>query len=194
MGSIGNRIPKVGMRFRNSDEAWEFWVQYGGHIGFDLRKRNTIRSRIDGTITSCRFVCSNEGIRRKNQIDHEPKRIRAETRTNCKVRMIVSFDRVANFFEVTEVDLEHNHLLQLPQTCHLLASQRKISDVQALEIETADDSGIMPKASHEFACRRAGGKFNVGYTLTDQKNHLRTKRQREMAYGQAGSMLKFFRD
>uniref|UniRef100_A0A453QVV9 Protein FAR1-RELATED SEQUENCE n=1 Tax=Aegilops tauschii subsp. strangulata TaxID=200361 RepID=A0A453QVV9_AEGTS len=52
----------------------------------------------------------------------------------------------------------------------------------------------MPKASHEFACRRAGGKFNVGYTLTDQKNHLRTKRQREMAYGQAGSMLKFFRD
>jgi zinc finger SWIM domain-containing protein 3 len=108
--------------------------------------------------------------------------------------MIVSFDRVAKFFEVTEVDLEHNHLLQLPQTCYLLASQRKISDVQALEIETADDSGIMPKASHEFACRLVGGKFNVGYTLTDQKNHLRTKRQREMAYGQAGSMLKFFRD
>ncbi|XP_045089397.2 protein FAR1-RELATED SEQUENCE 5 isoform X1 [Aegilops tauschii subsp. strangulata] len=52
----------------------------------------------------------------------------------------------------------------------------------------------MPKASHEVACRRASGKFNVGYTLTDQKNHLRTKRQREMAYGQAGSMLKFFRD
>jgi hypothetical protein len=42
--------------------------------------------------------------------------------------MIVSFDRVAKFFEVTEVDLEHN------------------------------DSGIMPKASHEFACRLVGGK------------------------------------
>ncbi|XBH76981.1 hypothetical protein VPH35_103529 [Triticum aestivum] len=153
MGSIGNRIPEVGMWFRNSDEAWEFCVQYGGHIGFDVRKRNTIKSRTDGTITSCRFVCSNEGIRRKNQIDHEPKRIRAETRTNCKVWMIVSFDRVAKFFEVTEVDLEHNHLLQLPQTCHLLASERKISDVQALEIETTDDSGIMPKASHDsFAC------------------------------------------
>ena len=90
---------------------------------------------------------------------------------------------MAKFFEVTEVDLEHNHLLQLPQTCHSLASQRKILDVQAFDIEIADDSGIMPKASHEVACRRAGGKFNVGYTLTDQKNHLRTKRQREMAYG-----------
>ena len=68
---------------------------------------------------------------------------------------------MTKFFEVTEVDLEHNHLLQLPQTCHLLASQRKISDVQALEIEIADDSGIMPKASHEVECRRAGGKFNL---------------------------------
>jgi hypothetical protein len=29
------RIPKVGMRFRDSDEAWDFWVEYGGHIGFE---------------------------------------------------------------------------------------------------------------------------------------------------------------
>ena len=108
--------------------------------------------------------------------------------------MVIRLDRAAENYEVTDVELEHNHYLQLPQTRHLLASQRKISEQQAFEIETTDDSGIMPKASHEVACRRAGGKFNVGYTLTDQKNHLRTKRQREMAYGQARSMLKFFRD
>jgi zinc finger SWIM domain-containing protein 3 len=66
--------------------------------------------------------------------------------------------------------------------------------LQALERETTDYSRIMPKASHEFACRLARGKLNLGYTLTDQKNHLRTKRQRELAYGQAGSMLKFFCD
>jgi hypothetical protein len=30
--------------------------------------------------------------------------------------------------------------------------------------------------------------------LRDHKNYLRTKRQREMAYGQAGSMLKYFLD
>uniref|UniRef100_A0ACD5Z4V7 Uncharacterized protein n=1 Tax=Avena sativa TaxID=4498 RepID=A0ACD5Z4V7_AVESA len=182
------------MRFRDSDQAWEVWVNYGGNIGFDVRIRSTIKSKCDGKITSRRFVCSNEGHRRKSQADHEPKRIRAETRTNCKARMIVTFDRVANNFEVTEVYLEHNHLLQLPQTRHLLASQRKISELQAFEIETADDSGIMPKQSHEFACRLVGGPLNLGYTCRDQKNHLRSKRQRELAYGQAGSMLKFFRD
>uniref|UniRef100_A0ACD5X0B4 Uncharacterized protein n=1 Tax=Avena sativa TaxID=4498 RepID=A0ACD5X0B4_AVESA len=75
-----------------------------------------------------------------------------------------------------------------------MASQRKITELQAFEIEAADDSGIMPKAAHAFACRQVGGQLNLGYTDRDQRNHLRTKRQRELAFGQAGSMLKYFHD
>jgi zinc finger SWIM domain-containing protein 3 len=66
--------------------------------------------------------------------------------------------------------------------------------LQAFEIETADDAGIGPKAAHELACRQVGGPLNLSYTLRNHKNYLRTKRQREMAYGQAGSMLKYFQD
>ena len=105
-------------------------------------------------------------------MDHEPKHLRAETRTNCKARMIISLDRVAINYEVIDIVLEHNHYLQLPQTCHLMASQIKISELQAFEIEAAEDSGIMPKATHEFACRQVGGPLNLGYTCRDQKNHL----------------------
>ncbi len=32
-----------------------------------------------------------------------------------------------------------------------MVSQRKISDLQAFEIETADDAGIGPKAAQELA-------------------------------------------
>ena len=193
MGEIDKGIPQVGMRFRNADEAWVFWVAYGGRVGFDVRKRNKHVSKMDGQVTSCTFVCSNEGIRKKGiTMDHEPKRVRAETRTNCKARMTISLDRVQRNYEVTDIVLEHNHCLQLPQTCHLMASQRKISELQAFEIEAAEDSGIMPQAAHEFACRQVGGPLNLGYTCRDQKNYLRTKRQRELAYGQAGSMLKYF--
>ena len=127
-------------------------------------------------------------------LDHVPKRIRAETRTDCKARMTITLDQVAKNYEVTDIVLEHNHYLQLPQTCHLMAPQRKISEVQAFEIEAADDSGIMPKAAHELACRQVGGPLNLGYTCVVQKNHLRSKRQRELAFGQAGSMLKYFHD
>lgn len=89
---------------------------------------------------------------------------------------------------------EHNHFLHLPETRHLMASQRKIFELQALEIEAADDSGIRPKDAHKFASRQVGGPFNLGYTCWDRKNYLRGKRQRELAFGQAGSMLKYFHD
>jgi hypothetical protein len=56
----------------------------------------------------------------------------------------------------------------------------------------ADASGIVPKASHELASRQVGGSFNLSYTRCDLKNYLWIKRQREMVYGQAGSMLKYF--
>lgn len=75
-----------------------------------------------------------------------------------------------------------------------MPSQRKISSLQAFEIETMDDSGIGPKAAHELASRQVGGSVNLGYTRRDLKNHLRTKRQRELMYGEAGSMLKYFQD
>ena len=75
-----------------------------------------------------------------------------------------------------------------------MVSQRKISNLQAFEIETADDAGIGPKAAHELASRQVGGLLNLSYTLRDHKNYLRFKRQREMAYGQAGSMLKYFQE
>ncbi|XP_073358958.1 uncharacterized protein [Aegilops tauschii subsp. strangulata] len=191
MGEIDNGMPQIGKRFRNPDEAWLFWVAYGGRVGFDVRKRNKHVSKMDGQVTSCTFLCSNEGIRKKGiTIDHEPKHVRAETRTNCKARMIISLDGVQRNYEVTDIVLEHNHCLQLPQTCHLMASQSKISELQAFEIEAAEDSGIMPQAAHEFACRQVGGPFNLGYTCRDQKNYLRTKDKQS----QAGSMLKYVHD
>ncbi|KAG2632665.1 hypothetical protein PVAP13_2NG103318 [Panicum virgatum] len=169
MAEIDSRIPQVGLRFRNCDEARQFWVAYGYCTGF--------------AVTSCRYICSNEGHRRKGQTDHVTKCFRAETRTDCKARMIVTVDRVAGNYEVTDVVLEHNHLLHLPETFHLMKTQRKISELQAFEIETADEYGIRPNAAHEMVARQVGGPFNLSYTC-----------RVELAFGQAGSMLKYFHE
>jgi hypothetical protein len=69
-----------------------------------------------------------------------------------------------------------------------------LGGILAFEIETADDSGIGPRAAHELASRQVDGSFNLSYTRLDHKNYLRTKRAHEMAYGEAGSMLKYFQD
>ncbi|KAM0855244.1 hypothetical protein ACQ4PT_049944 [Festuca glaucescens] len=187
-------VPHVGMEFRNSDEAWAFWLTYSGQQGFEVRKRYTNKRPSDGMVTSCKFVCANEGLRSEDERDYLTKFPRAETRTNCQVHMNVKMDRTKGTLKVSEMVLEHNHTLHLPETLHLMASQRKISELQAFEIGMADDAGIRPKAAHELASRKVGGQPNLSYTLRDHKNYLRTKRQREMAYGQAGSMLKYFQD
>ena len=194
MTELDKGTPEVGLRFRNPDEAWQFWVAYEGRTGFDVRKRYRNLSKFDGKVTSCRFVCANEGHRRKVEREHVTKCFRAETRTDCKARMTITLDRGEENYEVTDVVLEHNHSLHLPETRHLMASQRKILELQAFEIETADDSGIRPKAVHELAIRQVGGPFNLSYTCRDRKNYLRSKRQMELAFGQAGSMLKYFHD
>jgi zinc finger SWIM domain-containing protein 3 len=82
----------------------------------------------------------------------------------------------------------------LQEARHLIPSQRQISEMQAFEIETADDSGIKPKVAHEMASQRVGGSCNLGYTHKYHKKHLQTKRQRDLMYGEAGNMLKYFQD
>ena len=176
-------VPNVGIEFRNSDEAWAFWLSYGGHKGFEVRKRYTNKRQFDGKITSCKFVCANEGHRLKDKRDHLTKCPRAETRIDCQVHMNLIMDRNKEKLKVTELVLEDNHQLHLSETLHLMVSQRKISDLQAFEIGTTDDAGIGPKAAHELASRQVGGPLNLSYTLRDHKNYLRFKRQREMAYG-----------
>jgi hypothetical protein len=56
----------------------------------------------------------------------------------------------------------------------------------------ADGSGINPRVAHEFASRHVRGRSNLGYTCSDHKNYLWTKRQKEMKYGEAGSVLHYF--
>ncbi|KAF2926071.1 hypothetical protein DAI22_06g099600 [Oryza sativa Japonica Group] len=179
------------MKFKSTKEAWEFWTYYGGRTGFDVRINYENKSKVDGVITSARYVCSNEGYRAIDKRDHNTKRPRAETRTGCKARIRITVDREVGDYSVYDLVLEHNHELQLPSTCHLMPSQRKISSLQAFEIETMDDSGIGPKAAHELASRQVGGSVNLGYTRRVLKNHLRTKRQRELMYGEAGKNTSF---
>jgi hypothetical protein len=59
---------------------------------------------------------------------------RAETTTSCDVHICISLDPVAGHYEVVDVILDHNHGVYLPETLHLMLSQRKISDFKLLKL------------------------------------------------------------
>ena len=121
-------------------------------------------------------------------------RNRDDTRTNCPVKLYVSLVRETRIYKVTDFIEEHNYTLHLSETVYMMRSQRKISEVHARLIELASSSKIKPKAAHELMSREAGGRANLGFTKLNQYNYLRTRRQKNLIYGQAACKLGYFQE
>ena len=105
---------------------------------------------------------------------------RDETRNNFPVRLYVSLVQETGKFKVSDFVGEHNHTLHLSEIVYMMRSQQKISEVHAGLIELASSSRIKPKAAHELMSKEAGGRVNLGFTELDQKNYLRTRRQKKL--------------
>ncbi|XP_028067917.1 protein FAR1-RELATED SEQUENCE 5-like [Camellia sinensis] len=162
-------------------------------MGFDIRRDYHSKSRKDGAMINRKFVfCCKEGEKEKDKwymIVNHPKH---KTRTKCNAFMYVSLDRDLSKWIVKKFDDNHNHHLHFPQCTHLIPSQRKLCQAQALKVDIANDTGISLKASHDLISALAGGKENLRFTREDQKSYLRGKRQRNLQYGEAGSLLRYF--
>ncbi|XP_043694297.1 protein FAR1-RELATED SEQUENCE 5-like [Telopea speciosissima] len=73
-----------------------------------------------------------------------------------------------------------------------MRSQRQISNIVAHGIDLADDSDIRPNATFDLMGMQVGGSKNLGCTRKDLNNCLRTKRQRDLAFGECESLLAYF--
>ena len=107
-------------------------------------------------------------------------RNRDKTRNNFPIRLYVSLVQETGKFKVSDFVGEHNHTLHLSEIVYMMRSQQKISEVHAGLIELASSSRIKPKAAHELMSKEAGGRVNLGFTELDQKNYLRTRRQKKL--------------
>jgi hypothetical protein len=87
---------------------------------------------------------------------------------------------------------EHNHDLQLPETTHMLPSQRKISQIQCQQIDLVDDAGLQQRNSFNLMSKEVGGRTNLRFTRLDQKNYLRKKKARSTEHGDIGYLLQYF--
>ncbi|KAI8527746.1 hypothetical protein RHMOL_Rhmol12G0098500 [Rhododendron molle] len=187
-----DRIPHLGLEFNSDDDAFSFYNNYAFTMGFSVRREFSNRNKKTGEVTSRKYVCCKEGFRAPDQRDYKTKIPRAETRTGCNAHMSIRLDREKAKYVVYSFNATHNHDLQNEKIAHMLPSHRNISAAQAYEVDLADDSGIRLKSAHEFIGRQAGGMGNLGYTQQDHKNYLRSKRQTDLEYGEAGAILDYF--
>ncbi|XP_059454937.1 protein FAR1-RELATED SEQUENCE 5-like [Corylus avellana] len=186
--------PQVGLEFNTLGDAWNHWGNYGKQMGYGVRKGFLNKSKLDGKVTTRGFTCCRAGVRGIDKRNHLYTRHRYEVRTNCPVRLHVSLVRETGKYKVYDFVAEHNHILHLEETAYMMRSHRKMSEVQAFEIDLACASGISPKATHALMSIEAGGRANLGYIELDQKNYLRTRRQRNLIYGEASCLLRYFQE
>ncbi|XP_028088063.1 protein FAR1-RELATED SEQUENCE 5-like [Camellia sinensis] len=176
---------KVGMPFDSEQAAYDFYNMYGGKVGFSIRKAYANKNRQTKEITSRTFVCYKEGSRGIDKRDLLVKNPRQEIRCGCGARFSIKLDRISGKYIACDFVEHHNHDL-VPQDCiHILPSQRKISTTQAIEVELASQSGIPLRSAYELFSRESGGKASLDFTKLDQKNYLRSKRQKDLEYGEA---------
>ncbi|KAF1877862.1 hypothetical protein Lal_00038171 [Lupinus albus] len=131
-------VPYVGMEFETEDHAYKFYNMYAGFIGFSIRKDWKNTSKLDKDIVIARrFVCFKEGLKRKK--DQEGIKPRKDIRTRCLAQMTIGRESNGKYVDKSFAN-EHNHDLATPKSRHKLPSQRRISTVQAAEVELASRS------------------------------------------------------
>ncbi|KAK3006726.1 hypothetical protein RJ639_017179 [Escallonia herrerae] len=185
---------KNGMEFDSWEEAWKFRVDYGGKMGFGVRKDYSNKNRKDEVVTSEKFVCNKDGFWEIDKRDHLYKAPRVETRTGCRVAMKIVFDRKKCKYHVSDFNGEHYHDLHAPICVHLLRCQRSITKSQAEEVDLAYDAELTQKKSFAFFSVKSRGREHVGFLLLDQKKLPSDQRGRGLQFGKVGSLLMSFKD
>ncbi|XP_024190066.1 protein FAR1-RELATED SEQUENCE 5-like [Rosa chinensis] len=186
--------PRNGMEFDSKELAYEFYNMYGRRVGFSIRRHTHYKNQHSSKLISRIFVCSKEGLCTIDQRDHLTKNPRAETRTSCDAKMIIKLDKSSGRYKVVQFEETHSHDLVIQECAHMLPSQQNVTSSQGAEMELVQDSGIPLKLSFELMGREVGGRKALGFTKQDQKNYLQSQRQKKLAYGEAGCLLKYFQN
>ncbi|XP_010265358.1 PREDICTED: protein FAR1-RELATED SEQUENCE 5-like [Nelumbo nucifera] len=162
------------MVFKEEEEAYEFYNRYGGHVGFSVRKANSLRCPKTPEVRFRKFCCCREGKHVEDKHRTNVKQHRAETRCGYMSNMKISRCKNGCYY-VIAFNETHNHIIATPKKKHMLRSQRKMTEPQTTQVRNADDSRINPKASIELMVTEAGGRENIEFQFYRFKELLMMK-------------------
>ncbi|KAL6650630.1 hypothetical protein ACP70R_009555 [Stipagrostis hirtigluma subsp. patula] len=179
--------PRMGQEFESEHEAYEFYRYYGWKVGFNVRKEYANKSKKTGEITSRKFACSREGYRANVKPGSHSRGPMPDSRSGCNAHLIVRRRKPGAKLEVYAFEPRHNHPLfaascmpgPLPWTTtpdaapppdHLVNG----GDPPVVQTSTAGDSALSPGEG--------------------RRRPLRTRRQWEMRYGEAGALLNYLQE
>ena len=190
--ALDNYWKIMAMTFASQDEAYVFYNNYGKQHGFSIRKERVKQGKgIGGKVRLRKFVCSREGKRQEKRLtmENRTRRLRPESRCNCKAEFTVKFDKSRQVWCVGKFLDEHNHILARYDEVPFLWSHRKIKDFQKAEIIAMGAAGIRKHMIMQNFISRYGGYDLVGFTRKDIYTMCSKKKKSLLQNGDAATAV-----
>ncbi|XP_074351990.1 protein FAR1-RELATED SEQUENCE 5-like [Apium graveolens] len=199
IGNMNDLVPCVGIMFDSLDEAESFYRGYGRSIGFEIIIRSSHKHSRNGGISSRLYICRMGGRLGPKPLEVEDrakgKRPRdVIPRTCCRARMCVAHKVSSNKWEVTKVNLEHNHAMVTSDKVNFMQRSRNIDPFTRSLIELFNKSGIETPKVMNLLSETCGGIEKIGFSAQDVRNVIRDIRRRVFDSGDAECGLVLSRD
>ncbi|XP_062184036.1 protein FAR1-RELATED SEQUENCE 7-like [Phragmites australis] len=179
--------PRMGQEFDSEHEAYEFYRYYGWKVGFNVRKEYANRSKKTGEITSRKFACSREGYKANEKPGSHTRVLVPDSRTGCNAHLIIRRRKPGTKLEVYAFQPRHNHPL-FAAFCMPCPIQWMTMPDAVPPPDYLVNGGESPREQNST---EGGNAVCVG---EGQRRPLRTRRQWEMKYGEAGALLNHFQE
>lgn len=160
--------PKLGMDFRSTDEAQEYYNNYAKQAGFSIRIFNT-KKKDSNFINYRMFVCYKEGKtnefyqnKMKMAVERSNERNRGETRCGYPARMAIKWVKKRGCYTVSHLVEKNSHGLTTPSRTHLLKSNRKVTSTQRALVQQFADTNIPTCTQLQLLENDAGGPSLMG--------------------------------
>ncbi|OWM78518.1 protein FAR1-RELATED SEQUENCE 7-like isoform X1 [Punica granatum] len=143
--------PCIGLEFNTANEAYQFYNVFAMKTGFRVRIGQLFRSKLDGSITSRRFVCSKEGFQ-------HPSRV------GCGAFMRIKRQDNGTWV-VDRHQMHHNHELELQmESSRSLSSKKLVEEINGGLLdkdETVVASAVRPRKAQHRANNIESDWYNV---------------------------------
>ncbi|KAL8109782.1 hypothetical protein AgCh_025756 [Apium graveolens] len=166
-------IPFLSQNFPNLVAAENVIRAYALKNGFAIKIQNTQR-RVDKTIYVRTYVCNLAGENRDKEpvedeevligsVGSEKKKRRRDKlpRSGCKFRIYVINRRNTRHWEITSLELNHNHDVVSPSKMNLIKKERHVTAGQKNLIKNLHVSGIAPRQQMNIFGKMHGGEEYV---------------------------------
>ncbi|XP_074322918.1 protein FAR1-RELATED SEQUENCE 5-like [Apium graveolens] len=142
----------------------------------------------DNEIYGRLYVCRLYGKSVVAKSSQNKRRREVLPKSECKVRMYVNYQKKKLHWEVTSLELVHNHGLVSPSKMNLVQRERHVNTATRSLIKTLYGSGVRNCQVMNVIGNIHGGNDKVGFNVQHVRNVLRDERKKrfEISDAQAG--------